>query len=406
MFGLLSKFTNRPTARQVRTAAMFIAEPSAVDATRTLDGILRAAVADDASDVHFEPKEDGLLVRFRIDGDMHEHARLPLIQREPLLARVKIFGGMDITEKRLPQDGRARLNETGRKIHLRLSNLPTVHGESLVLRLLDQTMPVKSFDELGFGPEESAELRAALTAPSGLVFLTGPTGSGKTTTLHATLHTLDHHRRVICTLEDPVEYEFDKIRQTEIREKIGLTFAAGLRALLRQNPDIMLVGETRDAETAQLAIRAALTGHLVFSTLHTSDALAAIPRLRDLGVETFLLAASLRLVAAQRLVRKLCPECKVPHTGSAALAEQHQVGGAQFFKAAGCPACRGRGYRGRLAVHEVIPAEKFLPLVAANAPMAEFHALRARLGYRTLWQHGLAAAAAGLTSLEEVLRVL
>lgn len=406
MFGLLSRFANRPTARQVRTAALFVGEPSTVDATRTLDGILRAAVADDASDVHFEPKEDGLVVRFRLDGEMHDHARLPLGQREPLLARVKIFGGMDITEKRLPQDGRAKFKEGGKKIHLRLSSLPTVHGESLVLRLLDQTMPIKSFGELGFGSGESAALHAALTRPAGLIFLTGPTGSGKTTTLHAALHALDHSGRVICTLEDPVEYEFEKIRQTEIREKIGLTFAVGLRALLRQNPDIMLVGETRDAETAQLAIRAALTGHLVLSTLHTGDALAAIPRLRDLGVEMFLLAASLRLVAAQRLARKLCPACKAPHPENGRLAEQHGLSGAQFFTAVGCPACRGRGYRGRLAVHEVIPVEKFLPLIAANAPMAEVHALRAQLGYRTLRQHGLAVAATGLTSLEEVLRVL
>jgi len=406
MFGRFSRFVSRPTARQVRTAALLIPEASGGDATQALDGILRAALADDASDVHFEPKEDGLLVRFRLDGEMHDHARLPLVQREPLLARVKIFGGMDITEKRLPQDGRAKLHEGGKKIHLRLSSLPTVHGESLVLRLLDQTMPAKTFDELGFGAEESAALRAALAGPAGLIFLTGPTGSGKTTTLHAALHALDTQGRVVCTLEDPVEYEFQKIRQTEIREKIGLTFAAGLRALLRQNPDIMLVGETRDGETAQLAIRAALTGHLVFSTLHTNDALAAIPRLRDLGVELFLLAASLRLLAAQRLARKLCPECKALHPESARLAEQYRIGGAQFFTAVGCPACRGRGYRGRLAVHEVIPTEKFLPLIAANAPMAEFHALRAQLGHRTLWQHGLAVAAAGTTSLEEVCRVL
>ena len=405
MFGVFSRFANRPTARQVRTAALLIGEPP-TDVTRLLDAILRFAVTNEVSDVHFEPKETGLLVRIRIDGEMHDHATLPLAQREPLLARVKIFGGMDITEKRLPQDGRAKLTEGRKKIHLRLSSLPTVHGESLVLRLLDQTMPVKSFRELGFGTEETAALRAALAGPAGLIFLTGPTGSGKTTTLHAALHALDHCARVICTLEDPVEYEFDQIRQTEIREKIGLTFAAGLRALLRQNPDVMLVGETRDVETAQLAIRAALTGHLVFSTLHTGDALAAIPRLRDLGVEMFLLAASLRLVAAQRLARKLCPECKAPHPENARLADRHGLHGAQFFKAIGCPACRGRGYRGRLAVHEVIPVEKFLPLIAANAPMAELHALRGQLGYRTLWQNGLAAATAGLTSPEEVLRVL
>ena len=406
MRAFLSRFTDRLPARAARAAPASRSEPTAADATRTLDGILRAAVADPASDVHFEPKEDGLLVRFRLDGEMHDYVRLPLAQREPLLARIKIFGSMDITEKRLPQDGRAKLTEAGTRIHLRLSSLPTVHGESLVLRLLDQTMPVKTFAELGFAPEQADALHAAITGPAGLIFLTGPNGSGKTTTLHSALHALDTQARAISTLEDPVEYEFEKIRQTEIREKIGLTFAAGLRALLRQNPDVMLVGETRDGETAQLAIRAALTGHLVFSTLHTNDALAAIPRLRDLGVEPFLLAAALRLVAAQRLVRRLCPECKAPHPEKTRLADQYACPGGEFMRPVGCPVCRGRGYRGRLGLHEVIPAERFLPLIAANAPMAELHALRAREGFPTLLRRGVELAAAGATSLEEVLRVL
>ncbi len=403
MQALLSRFTDR---LPVRSSPVSRAEPAAFDVARTLDAILRAAVADHASDLHFEPKEDGLLVRFRLDGEMHDYVRLPLAQREPLLARVKIFGGMDITEKRLPQDGRAKLVDGDRKIHLRLNSLPTVHGESLVLRLLDQSMPIKTFAELGFSSEQSGALRAAITGPAGLVFLTGPNGSGKTTTLHSALHALDTRARVISTLEDPVEYEYPAIRQTEIREKIGLSFAAGLRALLRQNPDVMLVGETRDGETAQLAIRAALTGHLVFSTLHTNDALAAIPRLRDLGVEPFLLAAALRLVAAQRLVRRLCPDCKEAHPDSAQLTEQYACRGGEFLRPVGCAACRGRGYRGRLGLHEVIPAEKFLPLIAANAPMAELHALRAREGHPTLLRQGVELAAAGVTSLEEVLRVL
>lgn len=376
------------------------------DATRTLDAILRAAASEGASDIHFEPKEDGLLVRFRIDGEMREHARLPVALREPLLARGKIFGGMDITEKRLPQDGRAVLKEKDRRFHLRLSTLPTAHGESLVVRLLDQTMPGQGFEELGLALLQAAALREALAGPAGIILLTGPTGSGKTTTLHAALHALDHRTRVICTLEDPVEYEFPAIRQTEIREKIGLTFASSLRALLRQNPDVLLVGETRDSETAQLAIRAALTGHLVLSTLHTNDALAAIPRLRDLGVESFLLAASLRLVAAQRLVRKLCPECREPHPENARLCATHRIPDGRFHRAVGCAACNGRGYRGRLAIHEVIPAAKFLPLIERDAPVAELTALRDREGYATLWQHGLSVAAQGLTTIEQVARVL
>ena len=397
MQSLLQKFRSNPApARPILSG----------DATRMLESILRAAATDGASDVHCEPKEDGLLIRFRIDGEMREHARLPLAQRDALLARGKIFGGMDITERRLPQDGRAVWNEPGKKFHLRLNTVPTVHGESLVVRLLDQSMPAQAFSNLGFRAEQAAALHGALTGPAGLIFLTGPTGSGKTTSLHAALHAFDHGARVIHTLEEPVEYEFAGIRQTEIREKIGLTFASSLRALLRQNPDVILVGETRDAETAQLAIRAALTGHLVLSTLHTNDALAAVPRLLDLGVEPFLLAAALRLLAAQRLVRRLCPECKEPHPDNEKLAAQHRVPGAKFFRAVGCPACHGRGYRGRLAIHEVIPTEKFLPLISANAPLADLHALRDREGLCTLWQHGLAAAGTGQTAIEEAARVL
>ncbi len=397
MHGLLQKL--RPSPVPARAKAP-------VDATRTLESVLRAAAVEGASDVHCEPKEDGLLIRFRLDGEMREHLRLPLAQRDALLARGKIFGGMDITEKRLPQDGRAVWHEPGKKFHLRLNTVPTVHGESLVIRLLDQSMPAQAFTQLGFRPEQAAALNAALTGPAGLIFLTGPTGSGKTTSLHAALHAFDHGARVIHTLEEPVEYEFGGIRQTEIREKIGLTFASSLRALLRQNPDVILVGETRDAETAQLAIRAALTGHLVLSTLHTNDALAAVPRLCDLGVEPFLLAAALRLLAAQRLVRRLCPVCKEPHPENERLAVLHRVPGAKFHRAVGCPACHGRGYRGRLAIHEVIPAEKFLPLISANAPLADLHALRDREGLCTLWQHGLAAAGTGQTTIEEAARVL
>ena len=297
------------------------------------------------------------------------------------------------------------LTEKGRRFHLRSSTLPTVHGESLVIRLLDQTMPTQSLEQLGLNEAEAASLRAALTGPAGLIYLTGPTGSGKTTTLHAALQSFDQRRKVIHTLEDPVEYEMPGIRQTEIREKIGLSFASSLRALLRQNPDVILVGETRDGETAQLAIRAALTGHLVLSTLHTNDAVAAIPRLRDLGVDGFLIAASLRLVAAQRLVRRLCPDCREPHPDSARLCERHKMEG-RFLQAVGCPACHGRGYRGRLAIHEVIPAGKFLPLISADAPLAELAALREREGYPTLLTRGLQAAAEGLTTVEEIARVL
>lgn len=380
-----------------------IANP--VDATKVFDGILKAAAQEGASDIHCEPKEDCLLVRFRLDGEMREHARLPLAQRDPLLARGKIHGGMDITERRLPQDGRAVLTEAGKRFNLRLSTVPTVHGESLVVRILDQTMPGQSLTDLGLTPAQAADIQTALNGPAGLIYLTGPTGSGKTTTLHAALHQLDHKGRVIHTLEDPVEYEFPGIRQTEIREKIGLTFAASLRALLRQNPDVLLVGETRDAETAQLAIRSALTGHLVLSTLHTNDAPSAVPRLRDLGVESFLIAASLRLVAAQRLVRRLC-KCKKLHPNNERLRSEHRIPDAMFCTAAGCPTCRGTGYRGRLAIYEVVPAAKLTALIERDALLAELTAVKEREGIISLWQHGLLRAAEGLTTIEQVARVL
>lgn len=391
---------------RAKTAPAPVEDVPAGNATQHLDGILRRAAAEGASDVHFEPKEGSLLVRFRVDGEMRDHATVPLTQRDALLARGKICGGLDITERRLPQDGRAMFTAQGRRYQLRLSTLPTVHGENLVIRLLDQSMPAQTLAGLGLTESQCAALAAALAGPAGLILLTGPTGSGKTTTLHAALQALDCRARVIHTLEDPVEYEFAAIRQTEVRDRIGLTFAASLRALLRQNPDVLLVGETRDAETAQLAIRGALTGHLVLSTLHTNDALAAIPRLRDLGGESFLIAAALRLVAAQRLIRRLCPDCKTVHPDNAALRTKHAQPLGEFCRAVGCPACHGRGFRGRIAIHEVIPAAAFGPLVAADAPLAALAELRERAGHPTLWGRGLEVAAAGLTTVEEVARVL
>lgn len=382
------------------------AAPPESDATRQWDAVLRAAAIEGASDVHCEPKEDGLCIRFRIDGEMREHSKLPPAQRDPFLSRGKIFTSLDITERRLPQDGRAVFECEGKRLHIRASTLPTVHGENLVVRLLDQSMPTQSLEQLGMATDDAAAIRAALRGPAGLHYLTGPTGSGKSTTLHAALRTFDGERQVLHTLEDPVEYEVRGIRQTEIREKIGLTFAASLRALLRQNPDVILVGETRDAETAQLAIRCALTGHHVLSTLHTNSALAAIPRLRDLGVESFLLAASLRLLAAQRLVRRLCPECRQPHPDLHRLRAQHQMQHANFCAPAGCNACHGRGYRGRLAIHEVIPTARFVPLITANASLEEFERVRATAGIPTLLDRGVAAAAQGFTTLEEIFRVL
>jgi type II secretory ATPase GspE/PulE/Tfp pilus assembly ATPase PilB-like protein len=295
---------------------------------------------------------------------------------------------MDITEKRLPQDGRAVLKERGRRFHLRLSTLPTVHGESLVIRLLDQTMPGQDFAQLGLAAPQADALRAALAGPAGLIYLTGPTGSGKTTTLHAALHALDHEAGHPHA-GGPGGSSSPGIRQTEIREKIGLVVRDLAARTPAAEPRYSAGRRNADAETAQLAIRAALTGHLVLSTLHTNDALAAIPRLRDLGVESFLLAASLRLVAAQRLVRRLCRVQRAAPE-NARLREEHRMPDAEFCRAVGCPACRGRGFQGRLAIHEVISAEKYLPLIAANAPSA----IWPRCGSRR-HRHALAARAHG-----------
>ncbi|MCC6231724.1 MAG: type II/IV secretion system protein [Verrucomicrobiales bacterium] len=376
---------------------------------RLVDRIIQEAVNLGASDIHVHPEEKVLRVRLRRDGVLDPGFLLPKQIQPALIARFKILGGMDIAENRRTQDGRGKVTISGRDVGLRFSSLPTSFGESLVLRILDRGMSTQDIAALGFAPALERNFRALVERPHGVIFVTGPTGSGKTTTLYAALGLIDGSETSIFTLEDPVEFQLPGVRQTQINETIGLTFADGLRTLLRQDPDVILVGETRDTETAQLVTRAALTGHLVFSSLHTNDALAALPRLVDLGVAPYLLAPTLAGILGQRLVRRLCPQCRQPSQPPRRLLEslgKHTPAGTPaFHQPVGCPHCRGTGFRGRLGVHELVTVEATLQkAIAANADAHEMNTLAHAQGFQTMLDDGIAKAAAGLTTVEEVLR--
>jgi type II secretory ATPase GspE/PulE/Tfp pilus assembly ATPase PilB-like protein len=373
--------------------------------------LIGQAVELGASDVHFEPTESALLVRMRIDGILHQEHWLPKLAQSATLTRLKILAMMDVTETRVPQDGRVSVEVDHRRINLRVSSLPTQHGESIVLRILDANDAVQGMADLGLDAPFKAQLLDVMDAPHGVVIVTGPTGSGKTTTLYAMLKHLNNPDVSIFTLEDPVEIPVAGIRQTQVREEVGLTFGASLRSLLRQDPDIILVGETRDRETAELMIRAALTGHLVFTTLHTNDAPGAIPRLIDMGVEPYLLPSSLVAVLAQRLVRRLCKNCRRPVDDTRSLlaglnVRTPEVDGATLWDAAGCPACHQAGYRGRQAIFEMMRLdESFHSLIIQRSAHSEFRRLARSTGMRTMFEDGLRHALGGTTSLRELLRV-
>ncbi|MGE0045484.1 MAG: type II secretion system ATPase GspE [Hyphomonadaceae bacterium] len=374
---------------------------------RLINGLIAQAISDGASDIHVEPYDQALVVRLRVDGEMREVFRAPARAKARLVSRIKVMARLDIAEKRLPQDGRISLTLGGRAVDVRVSTLPARHGERVVLRLLDKDQGLRNLDALGMSNTLLARFRASLATPNGIVLVTGPTGSGKTTTLYAALNLLNDSTRNILTVEDPVEYAIDGIGQTQVNAKIGLTFAAGLRAILRQDPDVVMVGEIRDAETAQIAVQASLTGHLVFSTVHTNDAVAAVTRLKDMGIEPYLLASTLRVILAQRLVRRLCNACKRP----AILGVQEQklfarigASGAQAFEAAGCGACGGSGYVGRIGLYECVTIDdEIRRMIHADASEQEMaaHAFRTD---EPLFVSGLKCAAAGVTSLSDVLR--
>ena len=401
----------RETVRTTVTEGVSVNGEPTVDAPiiRLVDQIITRAVSLRASDIHFEPEEKTMRIRMRIDGILYQDVLVPKSMQAPVIARLKIMAELDVTEQRLPQDGRATIFAGRREINLRVSSLPTAHGENVVLRILDGQSQAVGMEALGFSERDLREFRAAVHRPFGVVLVTGPTGSGKTTTLYAVLREISSLEVSTFTLEDPIEYRMPLIRQTQIKEEIGLTFGTGLRALLRQDPDVILVGECRDTETAQLMIRAALTGHLVFSTLHTNDAAGAIPRLVDMGVEPYLLPAALVAVLAQRLVRTICRDCKRPVENPAAVFSELRIqppAGAtlQLWKGAGCPECKNSGYRGRQAVFELmIPGEHFHDPIVHRAGAPEYFRLAREGGMQTMFEDGLRKALSGTTTIEEVL---
>jgi general secretion pathway protein E len=375
--------------------------------------IVWEAYKDRATDIHFEPAEDELRIRYRIDGILHQTPMPPQLKRyqAALISRVKVMSGMNIAEKRLPQDGRINVRIKGEEIDIRVSTVPTVYGESVSLRLLTRGKIFLSLDKLGFAPKDEAAIREIIVKPHGIMLVTGPTGSGKSTSLYAFLSTINSVHKRIITIEEPVEYELKGINQIAVRSDIGLSFAVGLRHILRQDPNVIMVGEIRDLETAEIAIRAALTGHLVFSTLHTNDAPSAFTRLIDMGIEPFLVASSVEAVMAQRLVRTICPYCKTEEKVERDYLKKvgfpaDEIATAKFWRGTGCEECRQLGYQGRLGIYELlILNEAVRPLILNRAPASTIAARAIEQGMRTLRTDGWNKVKAGLTTIEEVLRV-
>ena len=369
--------------------------------------ILFEAVKQQASDVHVQPYEDRLVVRYRVDGVMFNAFDLPKPVQEEMVGRVKVMGQMDIAEKRLPQDGRATVQVGDRVIDLRIASLPTSFGERVVIRLLDKSARLYHLDELGMDRASLEKFRTLIGVEHGLILVTGPTGSGKSTTLYGSLLELDSLEHNILTLEDPIEYQLPGVSQTQINTKKGLTFAQGLRNVLRQDPDIILVGEIRDDETATMAIQSALTGHLVMSTLHTNDAASAVTRLLDLGIEPYLVASSVVGVLAQRLVRRVCPACAVEtEVSSLELSRLGVTRPMRERRGPGCGKCRNTGYRGRVGIFELLVIDDAIRrLVAERVTAADINAAAEAAGMKTLRDDGLAKIAAGVTTAEEVIRV-
>ena len=370
-------------------------------------------VKDRASDIHIEPNEKGLLIRFRIDGMLHDIRTLPNTIKSAVVSRIKILAKMDIAERRLPQDGRFQVKFGTREVDLRVSTIPTVFGEKVVLRLLDKSKGLIKLEQLGFIPEQLEEFKSIISKSYGIILLTGPTGSGKTTTLYAALNQVNSKDKNIITVEDPVEYKLNRINQIQIKPKINLTFANTLRSILRQDPDIIMVGEIRDAETAQIAVQAALTGHLVFSTLHTNDAASALTRLIDMDVETFLISSSVIAVIAQRLVRVICEKCKEEYIpGEGVLSglnikdKSNNDGKIKLYRGAGCPFCKNTGYYGRTSIYELIVLdEEVRSLIISKASSSIIKDAAIKKGMNTLKDSGLEKVLQGITTIEEVLRV-
>ena len=377
---------------------------------RLVNTIIGRVIELRASDIHLEPFDDGLHVRYRIDGVLHPGELVPAAQGAAVSSRVKLLAHLDIAERRLPQDGRIKTRVKGRELDLRVSTVPTVHGESVVMRVLDRASVRLSLEDMGFERDTLARFNQLVLRPHGILLVTGPTGSGKTTTLYAALAKLDSVSQKIITVEDPVEYQLEGINQIQVHSQINLSFANALRSILRQDPDIIMIGEMRDGETAQIAVQSSLTGHLVLSTLHTNTAASAVVRMQDMGVERYLITSTVNGVLAQRLVRRLCPHCKTPVQPDPALLQSSGLGrflpaGAPVYEAKGCDHCRGTGYQGRTAIHELLVVDEAMrSAILQGMDASALQAIAVKAGMYTLYDDGLRKVAAGVTSLDEVLR--
>lgn len=376
-----------------------------------VDLIFKQALHDRTSDIHIEPTKTGMTIRFRIDGVLHDVPAPPKKWQNAIISRLKVLAGMDLAEKRIPLDGRIKLNIPGKKLDVRVSSIPTIFGESIVMRLLDQSSVLMGLEDVGFLPDTVRLFKELIRSPNGVILMTGPTGSGKTTTLYSALSTINNADTKIITIEDPVEYMLDGINQVQINKEIGLDFALGLRSILRQSPDVIMVGEMRDLETAEIGIRAALTGHLVFSTLHTNDAPSACVRLTDMGVKPFMVASSIQAVIAQRLVRRICSQCKTtykpePAEIEAAGFDPVEFSEHTFHKGAGCDRCNQSGYRGRTAIHEVFVNDAYLrQLIMRVEPAVKLKKEAVKRGMRTLRMDGWEKVLLGQTTVPEILRI-
>ena len=393
-------------AGDMPTAEDLLASGDDAPAIRLINGIIAEAARQGVSDIHIEPYETGLVVRMRMDGVLTETLRMPPHVAPVVVSRIKVMARLDIAERRVPQDGRIGLSLGGKLLDVRVSTLPSRAGERVVLRILDKENAGLSLDVLGMTGFADSVFRAALDEPNGIILVTGPTGSGKTTTLYAGLRQLNDGSRNILTVEDPVEYAIEGVGQTQVNSKVGLTFAAGLRAILRQDPDVVMIGEIRDRETAEIAVQASLTGHLVLSTVHTNDAVGAITRMRDMKVEPFLLASTLRAVIAQRLVRRLCPTCREQVSADKAVSALLGIKqGTPIYRAVGCPECNGSGYKGRIGVFEAIRIDETLRRMINEGGDETLIARHAFLNAPSLGDSARALVAAGETTAEEAIRI-
>lgn len=376
---------------------------------RMVNQIIANAVAQRASDIHFDPQETEVRVRYRVDGMLKTERSLPKYMQNTLIARIKIMGNLNITENRLPQDGRIKMDINFKPIDIRLSSLPSVYGEKIVMRILDLSSSLGQLNKLGFSADNFNKLAEMIGKPNGMILVTGPTGSGKSSTLYAALNELNKEEVNIITIEDPVEYQLQGINQVQVKEEIGMTFSSGLRSILRQDPDIVMIGEIRDQETAQIAVRGSLTGHLVLSTLHTNGSVAALTRLIDMGVEPFLISSSLTGIIAQRLVRRICRDCAeqfAPKEHELELFRKADINVSHLYRGTGCSSCGNTGYRGRIAIQEVLEMDDQINQLIMNvASFVELHDYVKRTGMKFLIDDGLEKAANGLTTMEEVLRV-